>query len=94
VHRSGHADQAERALSAVRRARDADPEGFANRHQDWHTWQWRAQLDRTLATTLDVPLEQISVIDDPQRLSGAVPGDLLIVTDPAHHRYCGLFTCP
>jgi hypothetical protein len=74
---------AARAVSAARRARDADPDKFAQRHQDWHTWQRRARLGRALATVLGVPVEQVSVIDDPHRVYGAVPGDLLIVTDHA-----------
>jgi hypothetical protein len=77
-----------RAVSAARRARDADPDGFAYRHQDWHTWQRRARLGRTLAAALGVPVEQVSVTDDPQRVYGAVSGDLLIVTDPdSGHRW-------
>lgn len=77
-----------RALGAACRARDADLDGFTNRHQDWRTWQRRAQLGRTMAAALGVPAEQVSVIDDPQRSHGAVPGDLLIVTDPdSEHRW-------
>lgn len=72
---------AARAVSAARRARDANPDGFPDRHRDWHTWQRRAQLARALASVLGVPLEQISVVDDPHRVYGAVPGDLLIITD-------------
>lgn len=72
---------AARAVSAARRARGADPDGFAERHLDWHTWQRRARLGRALATVLGVPVEQVSVIDDPHRVYGAVPGDLLIITD-------------
>jgi hypothetical protein len=45
-------------------------------------------LGRTLAAALGVPAEQVSVIDDPQRLHSAVPGDLLIVADPdSEHRW-------
>lgn len=73
---------AARAVMATRRAHDADPDGFPECHQDWHTWQRRAQLARTLASVLSVPGEQISVINDPHRAYGTVPGDLLIITDP------------
>jgi hypothetical protein len=37
---------AARAVSAAHRARDAEPDGFAQRHQDWRTWQRRARLGR------------------------------------------------
>ncbi|HJT04915.1 MAG TPA: hypothetical protein VJ757_15005 [Pseudonocardiaceae bacterium] len=76
------AGSAARAVRAARRARNAGPDGFPERHRDWHTWQQRARLARTLANTLGVPVEQVSVINDPNRVYGAVPGDLLIVTDP------------
>lgn len=75
-----------RAIMAAHRARDADPDGFPERHQDWHTWQRRARLAPTLAGMLGVPVEQISVIDDPHRVYGAVPGDLLIITEPGTDR--------
>ena len=75
---------AARAVMAARRARDADPDGFPERHRDWHTWQRRARLARTLASILGIPVEHISVINDPHRVYGAVPGDLLIITDPHH----------
>ncbi|MGH3784224.1 MAG: hypothetical protein ACRDRO_27295 [Pseudonocardiaceae bacterium] len=71
-----------RAMTATHRARDADPDGFPNRHRDWHTWQRRARLARTLASVLGLPAEQVSVIDDPHRVYGAVPGDLLIISEP------------
>jgi hypothetical protein len=41
---------AARAVRAAYRARDAEPDGFAQRHQDWRTWQRRARLGRGLAT--------------------------------------------
>jgi hypothetical protein len=44
-----------RAVVAAHRARDTDPAGFPERHQDWHTWQRRARLARTLANMLGVP---------------------------------------
>ncbi|MGH8917949.1 MAG: hypothetical protein ACRD0H_06350 [Actinomycetes bacterium] len=77
---------AARAVTAARRARDADPDGFAERHRDWHTWQRRTRLGRMVASVLGVPVEQVSVTDDPHRVYGAVPGDLLIVTDPDSQR--------
>jgi hypothetical protein len=43
-----------------------------------------ARLGRALATVLGVPVEQVSVIDDPRRVYGLVPGDLLIVTNSEH----------
>lgn len=73
---------AARAVRAARRAHDTDPDGFPERHRDWHTWQRRARLARTLASILGVPGEQVSVINDPHRVYGAVPGDLLIITHP------------
>ena len=42
---------AARAVTAARRAHDADPDGFPGRHHDWHTWQRRARLTRTLASS-------------------------------------------
>jgi hypothetical protein len=77
-----------RAVSAARRARDADCDRFPDRHQDWHTWEIRARRGRALAAALGVPVAQVNVIDDPQRIYAAVPGDLLIVTDPdGAHRW-------
>ncbi len=73
---------AARAISAARAARDADRDRFPVRYQDWHIWELRARQTRALAAALGVPIERISVIDDPHRIYGAVPGDLLIVTDP------------
>jgi hypothetical protein len=71
-----------RAVTAARRARDTDRDRFPERQLDWRTWELRARQGRALAAALGVPVDQVSVIDDPQRLYGAVPGDLLIVTDP------------
>ncbi|MGB6163283.1 MAG: hypothetical protein WBF75_12075 [Pseudonocardiaceae bacterium] len=77
-----------RAVSAARAARDADRDRFPDRHLDWRAWELRARQGRVLAAALGVPLDQVSVIDDPQRVYGAVPGDLLIVTDPdGAHRW-------
>lgn len=73
---------AARAVSAARAARDADRDRFPDRYQDWHIWELRARRGRALAAALGVPVEWVSVIDDPQRVYGAVPGDLLIATDP------------
>ncbi|MGH3833677.1 MAG: hypothetical protein ACRDRS_25120, partial [Pseudonocardiaceae bacterium] len=42
----------------------------------------RARQGRALATALGVPVDHVSVMDDPQRVYGTVPGNLLIVTDP------------
>jgi hypothetical protein len=47
---------AAQAVSAAHRARDAEPDGFAPRHQDWRTWQRRARLGRGLATFISVLL--------------------------------------
>lgn len=58
-----------RAVNAARHARDADHDGFANRHQDWHTWPRRARLGRTLAVTLEVPLEPPQVVSPYSRQS-------------------------
>jgi hypothetical protein len=77
-----------RAVSAARRARDADRDRFPDRHRDWRAWELRARHGRALAAALGVPADQVSVIDDPQRVYGAVRGDLLIVTDPdGAHRW-------
>jgi hypothetical protein len=77
-----------RAVSAARRARDADRDRFPDRHRDWRAWELRARHGRALAAALGVPADQVSVIDDPQRVYGAVRGDLLIVTDPdGTHRW-------
>ena len=88
---------ATRALGAARRACDADREGFARRHQDWHIWQARAREARTLAAALGIAVEQVTVTDDPDRTYGPVPGDLLTVTDPATTRtwrFLPDLTCP
>ncbi|MGH3533992.1 MAG: hypothetical protein ACRDQG_04665 [Pseudonocardiaceae bacterium] len=78
----------DRATAAARAARTADPDRFPARHHDWPRWVLRARRARALATALGIPVEQVSVIDDPQRRHGPVPTDLLIVTDPpSGHRW-------
>lgn len=71
-----------RAVSAARAAREADRDRFPDRYRDWHLWELRAQKGRALAAALGVPVEWVTVIDDPQRVYGVVHGDLLVATDP------------
>ncbi|MGH3719422.1 MAG: hypothetical protein ACRDRI_11415 [Pseudonocardiaceae bacterium] len=71
-----------RARGASRRAHEADRDHFPARYQDWPRWERRARQGRALAAALGVPVDQVSVTDDPQRVYGTVPGNLLIVTDP------------
>jgi hypothetical protein len=73
-----------RALNAARRAKDTDPNRFPIRHLNWRAWELRARQGRALAAALGVPVDQINVINDPQRVYGATTGDLLIVTDPTN----------
>ena len=79
---------AERAVRAARVLRVSH--AFQRRHdspQQWNRWTRRARVARTAAAALQVPLDSVTVLDDPLRTyhtrdTGTVPGDLIIVTDP------------
>lgn len=72
----------DRAVDAARYYLDTAPREFATRHQDLTRWQRRAYSAGTLATALGVPIDDVSVRDDPDRrygLTGLIPGDLFEV---------------
>src|SRR5437764_70416 len=60
---------AERAVYSAHAYRAADPPGFYNRHDEdpgeWHRWARRARVARTIAATLQVPIDCVLVTDDP-----------------------------
>lgn len=75
-----------RARDADDAARAHDPAGYPRRHTEWRVWVRRQALASTLATALGVPVDQVTVRDDPLRgygINHQYPGDLLTVTDPA-----------
>lgn len=76
---------ADRARAAAARHRLADSAGFGRRHADWSGWTRRAQVARTVAAVLEVPVGAVLVTDDPVRgygIAGHLPGDLITVIDP------------
>lgn len=64
---AGRHGMAGRAISAAHRYRGADPAGFDARHHDWPRWTRRASIARVIATALGVPVEHVTVTDDPDR---------------------------
>jgi hypothetical protein len=86
---TGSTGLADRAVRAAHAYRAADPDGFHRRHDrpdQWNRWTRRARVARTIAAALQVPVDSVLVTDDPHRQYrariGAVPGDLITVTDP------------
>jgi hypothetical protein len=74
-----------RAINAARRYRAAERDAFHHRHHDWPLWTRRAATVRAIAAALGVPVDHVTVTDDPDRrygLARQVPGDLITVTDP------------
>ncbi|GGU39675.1 hypothetical protein [Lentzea flava] len=79
---------AERAVRAARTQRVC--QSFQRRHdspEQWNRWTRHARVARTAAAALQVPLDAVTVLDDPfrpynTRDAGQVPGDLIVVTDP------------
>jgi len=82
---------AARATLAARRARETDPDTFEHRHTDWPQWTRRATMAHAIATALNVPIDTVTVTDDPDRrygLVGQYPGHLITITDPdTAHRW-------
>lgn len=78
-----------RAAAADQRAQAADPASYTQRHQHWRTWARRNHAATELAAALGVPVDAVTVGDDPHRGYGMArqyPGDLLTVTDPHTHQ--------
>jgi hypothetical protein len=76
-----------RAVAADEHARRACPRSYPRRHGEWRVWARRQQLANTLAGALGLPIDTITVGDDPLRgygINAQYPGDLLTVTDPAN----------
>lgn len=74
-----------RATLAAHRARETDPDAFDHRHTTWSQWTHRATMAHAIATALNVPVDAVTVTDDPDRrygLAGQHPGHLITVTDP------------
>ena len=75
---------AARAITAARRYRATDTAGYHNRHTD-PRWARRAATAREVAVALAVPVDAVTVTDDPTRrygIAGQYTGDLITVTDP------------
>ncbi|XVS62047.1 hypothetical protein ACQPYE_27765 [Actinosynnema sp. CA-299493] len=92
---------AERAVHVARAYRAVDPNGFDHRHDDpvrWGRWARRARVARTIAAALQIPADQVTVTDDTYRehrtRDGHVPGDLIIVADPATEQTWRFITDP
>ncbi|WP_089926662.1 hypothetical protein [Lentzea albida] len=89
AHRSG-LGLAERAVRAAQDVRAKGAGDFQQRHdtpERWNRWARRARVARTVAVALQLPVDSVTVADDPDRQyptrGGNVPGDLITVSDPA-----------
>lgn len=81
---------AERAVRAAQDVRVTGAGDFRQRHdtpERWNRWARRARIARTVAAALQLPVDRVTVADDPDRQyrtrGGNVPGDLITVSDLA-----------
>ena len=74
-----------RALAADTRAQTSNPASYPRRHSEWNVWIRRQSLATALAGALGVPIDTVTVGDDPDRgygITPTYPGDLITVTEP------------